>query len=101
MKMAIDGTYNVEIDTPMGKQESKLTLKTDGDKVSGSMDSPMGAMEFSGGKVSGDNVSWDMEIDSPMGKINLTYNLKVSGDDISGEVKAGDFGSSPLKGKRA
>ena len=39
--MAIDGTYNVEIDTPMGKQESKLTLKTDGDKVSGSMDSPI------------------------------------------------------------
>jgi hypothetical protein len=58
-------------------------------------------MEFSGGKISGDNVSWEMEISSPMGKMNLVYNLKVSGDDISGEVKAGDFGSSPLKGKRA
>lgn len=99
--MAVDGTYNVEIDTPMGKQESKLTLKTDGDKLSGSMESPMGSLEFSGGKVSGDAVSWDMELEGPMGKINLTYNLKVSGDDISGEVKAGDFGSSPLKGKRA
>ena len=99
--MAVDGTYNVEIDTPMGKQESKLTLKTDGAKLGGSMESPMGKLEFSGGKVSGDNVSWEMEIDSPMGKINLTYNLKVSGNDISGDVKAGDFGSSPLKGKRA
>jgi len=98
--MAVDGTYNVEIDTPMGKQESKLTLKTDGDALSGSMDSPMGTMEFSGGKVSGDDISWEMEISSPMGKINLEYNLKVSGDDITGEVKAGNFGSSPLKGKR-
>ncbi|MBN1176634.1 MAG: hypothetical protein JXA51_03030 [Dehalococcoidales bacterium] len=99
--MAVDGTYNVEIDTPMGKQESKLVLKTDGDAVSGNMASPMGTMEFSGGKVSGDAASWDMEIDSPMGKMTLEYNVKVSGDDISGEVKAGNFGSSPLKGKRA
>jgi len=99
--MAVDGTYNVEIDTPMGKQESKLIIKTEGGVVSGSMDSPMGAMEFSGGKVSGDEVAWEAEISSPMGKMNLEYKLKVSGDDISGEVKAGDFGTSPLKGKRA
>ena len=99
--MAVDGTYNVEIDTPMGKQESKLTLKTDGDALSGTMESPMGTQEFSGGKVSGDEVSWEMEITSPMGKMNLEYKLKVSGNDISGEVKAGDFGSSPLKGTRA
>lgn len=99
--MAVDGTYNVEIDTPMGKQESKLTLKTDGDALSGTMESPMGTIEFSGGKVNGDDISWEMEISSPMGNMNLEYNLKVSGDDISGEVKAGSFGSSPLKGKRA
>ncbi len=99
--MAVDGTYNVEIDTPMGKQESKLKLKTDGDKVGGTMESSMGNMEFSGGKVSGDDVTWEMEIESPMGKMNLAYNIKISGDDVSGEVKAGDFGSSPLKGKRA
>ena len=99
--MAVDGTYNIEIDTPMGKQESSLVLKVDGDAVSGSMASPMGTMEFSGGKVSGDAASWEMEIDSPMGKMNLEYNVKISGDDISGEVKAGSFGSSPLKGKRA
>ena len=99
--MAVDGTYNIEIDTPMGKQESKLTLKTDGDALSGTMESPMGTIEFSGGKVSGDDISWEMEISGPMGSMNLEYNLKVSGDDISGEVKAGSFGSSPLKGKRA
>lgn len=98
--MAVDGTYDIEIDTPMGKQQSTLILKTDGDAVSGSMASPMGNMEFSGGKVNGDNLSWEMEIDSPMGKMNLEYNVTISGDDISGEVKAGSFGSSPLKGKR-
>jgi hypothetical protein len=99
--MAIDGTYNVEIDTPMGKQTAKLTLKTEGSALSGSMDSPIGGVnEFSGGTVSGDEVTWSIELDSPMGKMNLEQKATVTGDEISGEVKAGDFGSMPFKGKR-
>lgn len=98
--MAVDGTYKIEIDTPMGKQEGTLTLKADGDKLSGSMDSMMGKMEFGGGSVKGDAVSWSMNISSPMGDMKLDYTGKVTGDDIAGEVKAGNFGSSPFKGKR-
>jgi hypothetical protein len=98
--MAVDGTYNIEIDTPMGKQSSKLTLKTSGGALSGSMDSPFGTLEFSDGTVSGDQVAWNMEVSGPMGNIKLEYTGKVAGDDISGEVKAGGFGSSPFKGTR-
>ena len=99
--MAIDGTYNIEVDTPMGKMESKLILKTDGDVLSGSLDSPMaGVSEFSGGTVNGEDVAWGMEISSPMGKMELEYKGKVTGNEITGEVKAGNFGTSPFKGKR-
>jgi len=98
--MAIDGTYKIEIDTPMGKQESTLTLKTDGAKLSGSTESMFGKMDFSGGTVKGDDVAWTMQISGPMGDMKLEYTGKVTGDDISGQVKAGDFGSSPFKGKR-
>ena len=98
--MAVDGTYEVEIDTPIGAQSAKLTLKTDGSSLSGSIDSPLGAQDFSGGSVSGDDISWGMEINSPMGKMNLEYKGKVTGDDITGEIKMGDFGTSSLKGKR-
>ena len=99
--MAVDGSYNVEIDTPMGKQTGKLILKTDGNTLSGSVEAEMGGLnEFSNGTVNGDEVAWAMELNSPMGKINLEYKGKVTGDDISGEVKAGDFGTSPFMGKR-
>ncbi len=98
--MAIDGTYKIEIDTPMGKQESTLTLKTDGNKLSGNMESMLGKMDFSGGTVKGDDFAWNMEITSPMGNMKLEYTGKVSGNEISGQVKAGDFGSSPFKGKK-
>ena len=98
--MAVDGTYEIEIDTPIGAQSAKLILKTDGSSLSGSIDSPLGAQDFSGGSVSGDDISWGMEINSPMGKMNLEYKGKVTGDDITGEIKMGDFGTSSLKGKR-
>jgi hypothetical protein len=98
--MAIDGTYKIEIDTPMGKQEATLTLKTAGDKLSGTAESMFGKTDFSGGTVKGNAVAWINEISSPMGNMKLEYSGKVSGNDISGEVKAGDFGTSPFKGKR-
>lgn len=98
--MAVDGTYKIEVDTPMGKQESTLTLKADGGNLSGSMESMFGKMDFSGGTVKGDDLAWNMEMSGPMGNMKLEYTAKVSGNEISGQVKAGDFGSSPFKGKK-
>jgi hypothetical protein len=99
--MAVDGNYSIEIDTPMGKQTAKLILKTDGSALSGSVESQIGGLnEFSGGRVNGNDVAWSMELNSPMGKIDLDYKGTVAGDDISGEVKVGNIGSSPFKGKR-
>jgi hypothetical protein len=97
--MAIDGTYKIEIDTPMGKQEATLTLKASGDKLSGTAESMMGKNDFTG-TVNGNDVAWNMDINSPMGQMKLEYSGKITGNDIAGEVKAGNFGSSPFKGKR-
>jgi carbon-monoxide dehydrogenase large subunit len=97
--MTIDGTYKIETDTPMGKQEGTLVLKTDGDKLSGTAESMMGKQEFTG-TISGDSLTWTMKMTSPMGDMELVWTAKVTGDAIAGEVKAGNFGSSPFKGKR-
>ncbi len=97
--MAIDGTYEIEIDSPMGKQETKLTLKAKGTTLTGSSESSFGQSTFTG-KVNGDQVTWDSEINGPMGKMKLTFSGKIKGNDFSGEVKAGMFGTYPFKGKR-
>jgi len=97
--MAIDGTYKIVIDTPMGKQEATLALKTDGGKLSGTADSAMGKSEFTG-TVNGDALAWVMDINSPMGQMKLEYTGKITGDDIAGEVKIGSFGSAPFSGKK-
>lgn len=97
--MPIDGTYKIEIDTPMGKMEEKFIFKTKGNALTGKVESQMGANDING-KVNGNNFSWEQDVEGPMGKMHLTITGKVTGSDIAGEVKAGDFGASPFKGKK-
>lgn len=99
--MAVDGTYNIEVDSPMGKRSGKLILKVDGGSVSGSYTTEMGEQSFQDGTVSGDDFAFSATMSSPMGEIKLDFKGTVSGDDISGEVQAGSFGTSPFKGTRA
>ncbi len=98
--MPVDGTYDVEVDSPIGKMKAKLTLATSGPVLSGIMDSQMGKYDFSGGTVDGQSCAFETAIGSPIGKIKLAVTAEVTGDMITGEVKAGSFGVFPLSGKR-
>ena len=99
--MAVDGTYNVEMETPMGKQPGKLTLKTDGNSLSGTFSGAQGEQSFSGGTVSGDDVAWSISMSGAMGQIQLDFKGTVTGDEISGQVQLGSYGSATFKGTRA
>ncbi len=98
--MAIDGTYKLSVNTPMGSQEVTLTLKTDGGTLSGSSVSSMGSQDFSGGTVDGDSFAFSMNINGPMGQMDLDFKGKVDGDELSGDVKLGSFGTATFKGNR-
>jgi hypothetical protein len=97
--MAIDGTYKIEIESPMGALEIKVTIKARGAVLEGTSESSIGTSRFTG-KVKGDEVSWDYETNSPMGKMELFFTGKIKGTDFSGNVKAGNFGTYPFKGKK-
>ncbi|HUV43262.1 MAG TPA: hypothetical protein VMW13_00375 [Dehalococcoidales bacterium] len=98
--MAVDGTYNVEINTPMGNQTVKLTLKADGDSLSGNSSGQQGEQSFDGGTVSGNEATWTIQVSGPMGQMKLDFKATVSGDEISGQVQLGSFGSANFKGTR-
>jgi hypothetical protein len=98
--MGIDGTYQVTTNTPMGKMESTLTFKTNGESLSGSNASAMmGRVEFSGGKVDGNKFTFKMTLNTPMGKMEMTNNGNVDGDNISGEVQT-SMGNMAYSGVR-
>ena len=99
--MAVDGTYNIDMTTPMGNQSAKLTLKTDGTSLSGSVSGPQGEQSFDGGTVSGDDATWTIQISGPMGEMKIDFKAAVSGDEISGTAQLGSYGSADFKGTRA
>lgn len=98
--MAVDGTYSIELDTPHGKRANKLTLKADGNSLSGSFSGDLGTQPFDGGTVTGDKVAWSVQINGPMGQVKLDFTGTINGDEISGQVQLGSFGSSEFKGTR-
>ena len=98
--MAVDGKYNITINSPMGAQKGTLELKANGGALTGTQSGQQGAMEIANGKVDGNNVSWSISITSPM-PMTLEHSGTVDGNKISGSVKAGAFGSFPFSGERA
>ena len=56
--MAVDGTYKVEVSMPEGTRSLLITLKTEGNSLSGSIDGPFGKHDFTGGSVHGNDIAW-------------------------------------------
>ncbi|HEY5347312.1 MAG TPA: hypothetical protein VIJ72_03895 [Rhizomicrobium sp.] len=98
--MAVDGKWEIVVNSPMGAQKATLDLKADGASLTGTQVAPQGSMAIANGKVDGNNVSWSTAITSPM-PMTLEFAGTVEGDAISGKVKAGAFGSFPFSGNRA
>ncbi len=86
--MAVDGTYNVQWSSEMGTSAGTITLKVDGNSLSGSLSSDQGTYQFEEGKVSGDEFEWSMQVNAPqIGELKVDVKGTVSGDDISGQVQ--------------
>ena len=95
----MQGTYDVVTKTPMGDQQSTLTVNVSGDAFTGSNVGPMGSLDITDGSVNGDTITWSSQITVPMA-MKLDCKATVDGDAISGTVTAGMFGSFPLSGSR-
>lgn len=98
--MAFDGTYNVSINTPMGKQEGKLTLATDGTELSGTMEQGGDSSPLKNGRIEGDKAMWDVDVSKPM-PLTLSFEGTESDAGMSGNVKLGAFGNSTFEALKA
>jgi hypothetical protein len=99
--LAVDGKWNITMNTPMGARNTTLELKADGSALSGNWVGQAGPQDFSGGTVDGDNVAWSVNMQGPMGAMTLSFKGKVEGDNINGDVQFGSFGSGTFSGTRA
>ena len=98
--MAVDGKWNLTIKTPMGEQKGVLTLKQEGDALTGEMSGAMGSVPIENGRVEGDRLKWNAKVTSPM-PITLEFDGAEEGGNLNGNVKLGAFGSSTFSGEPA
>ena len=97
--MAIDGKWEITINSHMGAQKAKLEFQSDGGALTGTQHAQGSSQPVSNGKVDGNTVSWSANITSPM-PMTLEFTGTVEGDALKGSVKAGAFGSFPFAGAR-
>jgi hypothetical protein len=97
--MSVAGVYDCVTKSPMGDQNSVLTLNVDGDTVTGTNAGAMGGMDIEEGKVDGNTATWVMNMTVPM-PMKLEASVTVDGDALTGSVKAGAFGEMAMTGTR-
>ena len=97
--MAVDGKWEIVINSPMGAQKATLDLKADGGTLSGTQSAAQGSGPLENGKVDGNTLTWSAKITSPM-PMTLEFTGSVDGDALKGSVKAGAFGSFPFNGSK-
>jgi hypothetical protein len=99
-RMAVDGNWNLTMQTPMGERNATLNLKSAGGSLTGTQGADGNSTEIFDGTVSGNDVAWKVSITNPM-PLTLEFTGTVAGDAISGEMGIGFMGSFPFTGKRA
>ncbi len=98
--MSFDGKYNLTIQTPMGAQESVLTLTQSGSELTGTMERSGDSRPIKNGKVDGEKATWEVDVTNPM-PLTLAFEGEKNGDALTGSVKLGAFGKSSFEGAPA
>ena len=94
------GTWNVVLDTPMGKRDGVLELRVRDGVIEGTWSTMMGDGDVSG-TVGADHLEWTVTLEGPMGEMKLAFVAAVDGDALSGEVQFGMMGGGSFTGTRA
>jgi len=98
--MSVDGTWKVTLNSPMGKEETILELRSEAGVLQGTQTGAHGSFPITDGKLAGDTIAWSTSVTSPI-KITLQFTGVTTGDSIKGKVKLGMFGAYDFSGSRA
>jgi hypothetical protein len=100
--MSVEGTWDLEIDTPLGKQRATLELSSQDGELRGTARDPKHGEEvvLADLAVDGDRLTWTQSITKPL-RLNLAFDVTVGGDEMTGHSKAGRLPRSKVTGHRA
>ena len=94
----VDGTWALVFETPMGTLDASATFATDGEALTGTMESQAGSTSFKG-TVKGNTIEFVMNVSTPNGDFSVYMTGEVEGDTIKGTFDFGQ-GTGTWSGKR-
>jgi hypothetical protein len=99
--MSVDGTWNLVIDTPIGRQHAVVELSTVDGVLRGVARDPRHGEEIDLTDIvlAGNRLTWAQSITRPM-RLNLTFDVTIEADEMTGRAKAGRLPSSRVAGTR-
>src|SRR5262249_39574340 len=78
----------------------RVTFKQDGEKLSGTLKSPMGELPFDGGTLVGSDLKFAFSIPVQGQPLEITMTGKVDGESIAGKAQFGGFGEGDWTAKK-
>jgi imidazolonepropionase-like amidohydrolase len=94
------GTWNLTIETPQSDVSATLTLKKDGDQITGSLTSPMGTVPVKSGTINGKELRLTLTVEMGGQSMEVVMTGTIEGDSIKGSVLLGAEGAFPFSGSR-
>jgi len=88
LAQSVAGAWDLAINGPEGPISATATLKQDGEKVTGSIDTPQGAAQMTG-TYKGKTLNLAFTIPGPNGNLDIKVTGEVDGASMKGMI---DFG---------
>ena len=87
----VDGTWKTKFESPDGQtRENTLVLKSDGEKLTGTLSSRMGDAKIENGTIKGDAVAFTVVRNFNGEDVTFKYNGKITGNTMKLKVSVGD-----------
>ncbi|UCF21113.1 MAG: hypothetical protein JSU87_06930 [Gemmatimonadota bacterium] len=83
----VSGVWEFTSETPRGTMTRKVTFEQDGSKLSGTMETQMGAAPIKNGLVEGNKISFTVEFSRGERSFEMTYQGTVEGDTAKGTMQ--------------
>ncbi len=96
----VAGAWALEIETPNGKGAPSLTLKQDGEKLTGTYSSQVIGDHPVTGTIKGNAITFGFEAAFEGNKLVVTYTGTVDKDTMKGKADFGGAFEGPFTGKK-
>jgi hypothetical protein len=94
------GNWTVTTETPMGAQETKLSVAQTGKEIKGTMASPQGSVPITG-TADGKDFKFGFDFDAQGTSLRIDYIGTVEGTAMKGKAVFGTFGEGTFTGTKS